>query len=209
MASRSASSMWMRPLFTPCTTRESTSMPSTRIPRDANSAAVGSPTYPRPTTDISNPGPSSKLAFQHSADALRCVAVAIRIDRARHGLVLGLVVKKTLDLGHDAIGVRTDQSDGPGVDGLRAFGDLEHDQDRLSERRSLFLNAAGIGDQHARPTHQIYEWLVIERLDQEDPIHARKLAVDDIANVGIGMDRVHDLNVVALCQPLDGAADVE
>src|SRR5262245_21826496 len=161
----------------------------------------------QPISAISTP--SSEFSFQHGANALRSASIAVRIDRPRHSCVLAFIVEQALDFTHDDICLHPDKASRSGADRLWALCHFAHDQDRFSKSRPLFLDTARICHENARAAHQIYERLIVEGFNQEHPVYARKLAVDDVADIGIGMDRKDNLNVFACGQPLDSSADMQ
>jgi hypothetical protein len=97
-----------------------------------------------------------------------CTSIAVGIVHLRAAHVFRIILEKKRRLGDDAVGVGTGEPRRTGCHSFGALSLLTHHQDGFAERRTLFLNAAGIGEQHVSAPHQVDERHVGQGLDQFD-----------------------------------------
>lgn len=122
-------------------------------------------------------------------------AIPERVVNAGAGTVDFGVIEQGKDLGADAGGVCSDEDGGACLDGFLAFGFVAHDEDGLAEGRGFLLDTAGVGEEDGGAAHEVDEGDIVEGFDEGDAIDALEAAVDDGADVGVGVDGVDDLNV--------------
>src|SRR5262245_38417728 len=76
---------------------------------------------------------------EHPEDSRRCPAVSVGVARADGALVPLAISQEERRLSHDRVLIGPYEIRGAGVDSLLALGLLAKDEDRLLERRRLFL----------------------------------------------------------------------
>src|SRR5947207_1017624 len=94
--------------------------------------------------------------------------------------------------------VRSDKTSGPRFDCLGAFRHLSSHQYRLTKKRRLFLQPAGVRDDQERAFHQIDKRNVIERFENVDSRLIRENCLNGLPYVRIEMDRINDCYVIVL-----------
>ena len=98
-----------------------------------------------------------EVAFYGADGAGGGLAVAVGVDGLGHVLKMSFVVQEAADCGEYFFPVGADEADGACFDGFGAFGDGAQDQHGFAQRRGLFLDAAGIGEDKPRSRYEFQE----------------------------------------------------
>ena len=108
---------------------------------------------------------------------MRCagMAVAVGVDGLRHFGVGGFAVQQLIRLSQNGLLLHADELRRARGDGFGPFGLAAHDKHRLTERRGLLLQAAGVGQDEEAAGHQVVHLLDVDRVDEVD---ARMAAQD-------------------------------
>lgn len=94
-------------------------------------------------------------------------------------------------------------------DGFGPFGLAAHDKHRLTERRGLLLQSAGVGQDEEAAGHQVVHLLDIDRVDEVDARMAAQDRERTFTHDRAEMHRIDDLDIrVFLDQAQDGVHDV-
>src|SRR5215213_1534586 len=96
---------------------------------------------------------SNAAIYQIPYDLLARGAVAKRVLRAAHPLVLIAVVEKGHRIGDDPLSARADEPRCARVDAFRPLGGFTHHEDGFAEGRRLLLDAARVGEDERAPLH--------------------------------------------------------
>ncbi len=118
------------------------------------------------------------------------------------------LVKQRFAFSHDPIGPGTDQTRTSCLDRFGPLSGLAHDKHRFSERWRLLLDTPRIGQDKEATLHQPHKGEVVHRLDQLDPVPIAERLEDWRPNIGIEMDRLHDLDILALAKFGQGATNL-
>ena len=105
-------------------------------------------------------GAANAQVLERGDDALRRVAVAVGVRRARHAGVRGRIGQQRLAARDDAVGIGADERQRAGLDALAALGGLARHEHGLAERGRLLLDAAGVGDHEVAAREQPRELAV-------------------------------------------------
>ena len=115
-----------------------------------------------------HPVPIDLLPHQRADDAVAGVAVAVGVDGLGHAVVGDGVVEESAHLIDNQVVVGAHEMDGAALEGFWALGGVAHDEDGLPEAGGLFLDAAGVGEDHGRFLHQVHELEVLQGFDEEE-----------------------------------------
>ena len=131
-------------------------------------------------------------------DAAARFSVAVRIHGLGHLFVGLLVVEQGADFVNDEVVIRSYQMDCTAFEGLGALGGVAHHEDGLAQAGSLFLDAAGVGEDQGALLHQVYEFQILEGFDEEE-VGPRKVFaehfVDGLADIGIEVHRINEIHL--------------
>ena len=103
-----------------------------------------------------------------AGDSAAGLAVPVGVVKTRHSLVLGGVVKKTGGLANDCFSICPNQFYRAGSNRFGTFGFVAQHENRLPERGTFLLHAAGVCDEEISSTHEVDERQIVDRLDQQD-----------------------------------------
>lgn len=122
------------------------------------------------------------------------MSVTIRIRRAAHGLVLGLIGEKAAKLAVDDVLLGADELQRAGGHALGALRGVAHDEHRLAQARGLLLDTARVGEDEVARRHEVVEVEHLERVDDVQAVETVELLVG-----GLSDERVHVDGVNCLC----------
>lgn len=123
-----------------------------------------------------------------------------------HDLVLAPVAEKAAELAVDDVLLGADELKRAGGNALGALGSIAHDEHRLSQARSLLLDAARVGEDEVARGHEVVEVEHLERVDDVEPAEAVELLVRSLADERVHVDGVDRLGVgMLLHHAADGA----
>ncbi len=86
-------------------------------------------------------------------------------------ICLGIVEKPQCRL-HYPSSIRSHQARYSGFDDFRPFGVFAEHEKRFAKRGCFFLNAAGVRQYQRRGVQQPYQFRVIDRRHQKDPLNS-------------------------------------
>src|SRR6266513_6461047 len=135
-------------------------------------------------------------ASEQADDAVAGPSVAEGIRDAGHRLVGLGIVEKAPGLLHDHARIRPDDAGATGLDGLGPLGAGPQDEHGLPQRRRLFLDPPGVGEDQRAPAHELHERYVVERRDEADARMTAETLVHRAPHVRVEVHRVDDLHVV-------------
>jgi hypothetical protein len=96
------------------------------------------------------------------------LSVATWVVKTSHSLIFGVVVEETRCLANDCVSICSDCLYCAGTNRFGTLCLIAQHKDRLSERGTFLLHAAGVCDEEIGSTHKINEGQVINRLAQKD-----------------------------------------
>ena len=132
--------------------------------------------------------------------------VAVGIGGVRHRLVRRRVVEQAGELSVDGPLLGADEAEGPGLHALGALGGVAHDEHGLAETWRLLLDAAGVGEDEVRASHEVVEVNDLQRVDDAQAVEAVQFLVRRLPHLRVHVYGVDGLGVRPLLHdPADGA----
>ena len=109
---------------------------------------------------------ADKRSGKYIKNAFGCVTITERVSGLRHRAILVRVRKQLFASRNDRVDLCPDQASCSSLDGLRTLCRIAKNENRFSEGRRFFLDAAGIGKNDVSAVHRQYERFVAKRLNK-------------------------------------------
>src|SRR5699024_341584 len=126
--------------------------------------------------------PQTKQGTNSRYRALRALAITVRVHCVCHRFKRRLVIEEKLCFRHDERTVGTHKLHGACDYSLRTFGVLAHNQNWLTQRRCLFLNSAGVGEDDSCTALELGELIIREWIGDNDIVQILNLRKNCLAH---------------------------